>query len=114
MADGLPGRPRALPNPLPPSRNDWWKAGACANHRHPEWFTGPCHNPGGQGGRGPLTRNANMALVVCAACTQRRPCLAEALEFTEQVGVWGGLTDQERRLYEHERAVILRERFGSA
>jgi hypothetical protein len=34
---------------------------------------------------------------VCAACPLRLPCLAVALARNEQFGVWGGLTETERR-----------------
>ena len=34
---------------------------------------------------------------VCAACEVRAQCLAYALEHPELEGVWGGLTEKERR-----------------
>jgi WhiB family redox-sensing transcriptional regulator len=109
------GRPAAPPPELPPSRSSWWKQAACLRHRHPEWFTSGCHHPGGATrGRGRLTVNAQRAIVVCSGCPVRQACLDEALLFVEQVGVWGGLTDQERRCLPAERASILRERYGAA
>lgn len=37
------------------------------------------------------------AKAVCAPCPVRRPCLEEALDDVERHGVWGGLTEQERK-----------------
>lgn len=38
-----------------------------------------------------------LAKAVCAGCTVRLPCLLVAFSFNEQHGVFGGLTDRERR-----------------
>ncbi|MCB5164482.1 WhiB family transcriptional regulator [Streptomyces bambusae] len=39
---------------------------------------------------------------VCAGCPVRRACLRHALQVQEPYGVWGGLTEEERRpLYAH-------------
>ena len=37
------------------------------------------------------------AKAVCAACPVRAECLAEALDNQIEWGVWGGLTERERR-----------------
>jgi hypothetical protein len=37
------------------------------------------------------------AKAICAACGVREECLAYALDNVEQHGVWGGLTESERR-----------------
>ncbi|HET7349458.1 MAG TPA: WhiB family transcriptional regulator [Marmoricola sp.] len=37
------------------------------------------------------------AKVVCGACPVRAECLAEALDNKIEWGVWGGLTERERR-----------------
>jgi WhiB family redox-sensing transcriptional regulator len=37
------------------------------------------------------------AKMVCAACPVRTECLAEALDNNIEWGVWGGLTERERR-----------------
>ncbi|WP_412753963.1 WhiB family transcriptional regulator [Krasilnikovia sp. M28-CT-15] len=34
---------------------------------------------------------------VCAGCPVRRPCLQYALEHDERFGIWGGLSEKERR-----------------
>lgn len=46
------------------------------------------------------------AKAVCRSCVVREPCLEYALEARERFGVWGGLTEKERRS-------ILRERYGA-
>ena len=39
----------------------------------------------------------NKAKMVCAGCPVRTECLAEALDNQIEWGVWGGLTERERR-----------------
>lgn len=39
----------------------------------------------------------NKAKQVCASCRVRTECLAEALDNRIEWGVWGGLTERERR-----------------
>lgn len=40
---------------------------------------------------------AREAKVICGACPVRQPCLEYALATREKHGVWGGLTERERR-----------------
>jgi WhiB family redox-sensing transcriptional regulator len=40
---------------------------------------------------------------VCAACPVRQECLDYALRVREQYGIWGGLTEVERRALASER-----------
>jgi WhiB family redox-sensing transcriptional regulator len=37
------------------------------------------------------------AKVVCHECVVRNECLSEAIESDERFGIWGGLTERERR-----------------
>ena len=39
----------------------------------------------------------NRAKSVCAACPVRTECLADALDNRVEFGVWGGMTERERR-----------------
>jgi WhiB family transcriptional regulator, redox-sensing transcriptional regulator len=39
----------------------------------------------------------NRAKAVCGGCTVRTECLAEALDNRIEFGVWGGMTERERR-----------------
>jgi len=43
-----------------------------------------------------LRREAR-AYAICATCTVRDECLQHALDHDERYGIWGGLTDRERR-----------------
>ena len=43
------------------------------------------------------------AKVVCGACPVRAECLAEALDNEIEWGVWGGLTERERRALLRQR-----------
>jgi WhiB family transcriptional regulator, redox-sensing transcriptional regulator len=40
---------------------------------------------------------ADEAKAICASCPVREPCLEYALIVREKLGVWGGLTERERR-----------------
>ena len=40
---------------------------------------------------------AGPALAYCGGCQRREHCLAWALKNGERYGVWGGLTEQQRR-----------------
>ena len=50
---------------------------------------------------------AEEAKTICTMCAVRRPCLEFALTTREKHGVWGGLTERERRR-------VLRQRRRSA
>ena len=39
------------------------------------------------------------AKAVCAGCPVREQCLGHAIHTGEQFGIWGGLTERERRQY---------------
>jgi WhiB family redox-sensing transcriptional regulator len=41
--------------------------------------------------------DAEEAKAICGLCPVRQPCLEHALVNREREGVWGGLTDRERR-----------------
>lgn len=64
---------------------DWMRFGLCAQ-TDPEAFYPD---------RG---ENATSAKTVCAGCPVRAECLAYALEHGERFGVWGGLSERERRV----------------
>lgn len=63
---------------------DWRHSAACAGTDPEAFFPG----------RG---RVAKAARRVCAACPVRRECLEHALASGERFGVWGGLSERERR-----------------
>lgn len=39
----------------------------------------------------------NRAKTICRACPIRTECLADALDYRIEFGVWGGMTERERR-----------------
>jgi WhiB family transcriptional regulator, redox-sensing transcriptional regulator len=50
------------------------------------------------GTSGPALLQVDEAKQVCRACPVHRPCLRWALERGEDAGVWGGTTEDERRI----------------
>ena len=67
----------------------WWDDAACLDHDTNEFFP--------VGTAAPALLQAAAAKQVCSRCPVRDPCLTWALE-TGADGVWGGLTENERRL----------------
>ena len=84
---------------LEAERRDWWRSAAC-READPELFFPVA-------ARGPGADEVARAKEVCAACRVRRECLQYALATHQLHGVWGGTTEDERRLRvrrENERA----------
>ncbi len=52
--------------------------------------------------RGASTKEAKS---VCKACVVREDCLEYALENSEKFGIWGGLSERERRKLRRARAM---------
>ena len=65
------------------SANDWAAKGACRTADPDMLFV--------QGAA------QNRAKAVCMACSVRTECLADALDNRIEFGVWGGMTERERR-----------------
>lgn len=70
---------------------DWLKHAICANV-HPDTFTGPFGPTG-----------VRTAKAICSMCPVRTDCLEFALASDSARGVWGGLTQNERRKLQAER-----------
>lgn len=49
--------------------------------------------------KGGSTKDAKL---VCARCEVREQCLRWALEHDERFGIWGGLSERERRRYKQD------------
>ncbi|MGW3045277.1 WhiB family transcriptional regulator [Kitasatospora sp. NPDC001159] len=49
----------------------------------------------------------NRAKAVCAGCPVLTECLAEALDSRIEHGVWGGMTDRERRALLRRRPTVM-------
>jgi WhiB family redox-sensing transcriptional regulator len=71
-------------------RRDWWEAAACRTADPDLFFPVSSVGPG----RDEVAR----AKAVCASCRVRRQCLQFALATRQAHGVWGGTTEEERRL----------------
>lgn len=77
-------------SPTPPSTHDDWREEASCRTVDPELFF-----PSGVGGlHAQQERNAKK---VCKNCPVRQQCLRWAVETGQHTGVWGGLSEQERK-----------------
>ncbi|HEU4425242.1 MAG TPA: WhiB family transcriptional regulator [Pilimelia sp.] len=58
----------------------------------------------------------NMAKRICRGCPVRVECLADALDNRIEFGVWGGMTERERRalLRRHPQVASWRSKFAAA
>lgn len=74
---------------------DWRSRAACMDE-DPELFF-PI------GTTGPAVEQALEAKRVCAGCDVREPCLEFALATNQDAGVWGGLSEDERRSLKRQR-----------
>lgn len=71
---------------------EWQLRGACRQTDSATFFA-----PAGEHRQDRRTRE-NEAKRLCAGCPVRRRCLEHALAVAEPYGVWGGLTETERRI----------------
>ena len=67
-----------------------WRAQAACRFTDPDLFF-PVSDSG------PSLEQAAEAKMVCAGCTVARECLAFAMRTRQDHGIWGGMTEQERR-----------------
>jgi WhiB family transcriptional regulator, redox-sensing transcriptional regulator len=71
------------------NRAGWWSRAACVT-ADPELFFPISHS-------GPALRQVMQAKAVCARCDIQRECLRYALDAGSIQGVWGGMTEEERK-----------------
>jgi len=71
------------------NRAGWWTRAACAP-ADPELFFPISY-------AGPALRQVARAKAICARCPIQRECLSYALGAGAIQGVWGGMTEEERR-----------------
>lgn len=70
-----------------------WRDNAACLKKDPELFF-----PVGEPNEGsPALAQANAAKEICNGCEVQETCLQYALETGQDSGVWGGMTEQERR-----------------
>ena len=73
-----------------------WRNGAACRDTDPDLFF-----PVGQ--TGPAIAHIANAKQVCTTCAVKRECLEYALMTNQDAGIWGGLTEDERRQIRRER-----------
>ena len=74
-----------------------WRHEAICRHEDPEIFF-PVGNTG------PALQQIEEAKKICNRCPVKEPCLAWALESGQDSGVWGGLSEDERRAMKRRAA----------
>ena len=67
-----------------------WRHSALCREQDPELFF-PI------GTTGPAERQIELAKAVCGRCVVTTDCLSWAMETAQDAGIWGGLTEDERR-----------------
>lgn len=67
-----------------------WRLQAACRHADPDLFFPVSAS-------GPSLDEVTRAKSICAACQVQRQCLAFALDTRQDHGVWGGMSEQERR-----------------
>lgn len=88
------------------SETEKWQHRAACRGEEPELFF-PI------GSTGPAKLQAEEAKRVCRSCDVREQCLAWALEYGQDHGVWGGMGEEERRELK-KRSRSTRSRLGGA
>lgn len=83
---------------------DWRQLAACAKEEDPELFF-PIGNSG------PALLQIEEAKSTCRRCPVQEQCLAWALETNQEHGVWGGLSEDERR---REKRRVARHRSAAS
>jgi WhiB family redox-sensing transcriptional regulator len=73
-----------------------WRSGAACRDTDPDLFF-----PVGQ--TGPAIAHIANAKEVCSTCAVQVECLEYALMTNQDAGIWGGLTEDERRKIRRER-----------
>ncbi len=68
---------------------DWRRRAACTGHEPSIFF------PAGESG--PAAHQIALAKKICESCVVSQECLLYAIETNQVAGVWGGLTEEERR-----------------
>ncbi len=88
-AGGLP--PASSADAATDTAHGDWQAGAACVDADPDLFF-PVSTTG------PALRQVNEAKAICQACPVQQPCLAWALDQGVFSGIWGGVTEEERRV----------------
>lgn len=81
--------------------DDAWRDAALCRDTDPDLFF-----PVGTTGQALVS--IDHAKRVCAECAVTRSCLQFALDTNQDSGIWGGLSEEERRAIRRQRAAALR------
>ncbi len=76
--------------------DEWWSAAACRSAEPDLFFPISATSASGA--------TIQRAKQVCASCPVSAQCLSYALRHRQEQGIWGGLTDDERRLLSRRQA----------
>ena len=98
--DGHPHQPKPRSQPLfVHDDQPWAEQALCAQIGGDAWF--PDKGTPDEPQTNPVSLKD--AKRVCLACPVRTPCLDYALKHDERFGVWGGLSERERRRLKRQR-----------
>ena len=78
--------------PIQPDSVEWRSQAACQGRMGNAFYPPPSSER-----RSIKVAREKRAKQVCATCMVRTTCLEQALESGERYGIWGGLTDLERK-----------------
>lgn len=84
-----------------------WQARAACTRSDPELFFP-------KGNTGPAVSQIKEAKEVCRGCEVRERCLEWALESGQDHGVWGGMSEDERRALKRRQTAAARRLGGAA
>lgn len=84
--------PRDMTNPLPVAEPEWRQDAACLQHPAIIFFGMEDSEPASE-----RRAREESAKTICRSCAVRHECLDYALHAREPYGIWGGLTELERR-----------------
>ena len=57
------------------------------------------------GTTGPAMAQIEAARAICGTCSVQQPCLEWAISTAQDAGIWGGMTEEERRSVRRERVI---------
>lgn len=81
--------------------SDEWRQYAACRDTNPDLFF-PV------GTTGPAIEQIAAAKAICAECPAREECLQYALETNQDSGIWGGTSEEERRVIRRQRQAAKR------
>ncbi|WBB62470.1 WhiB family transcriptional regulator [Streptomyces sp. WMMC500] len=85
----------------------YWREQAACLDVDPELFFPIGH-------KGPMLNQTDVAKAVCGRCPVQEPCLGWALRVGQVEGIWGGLTEDERRALRRRAALRSLKRTAEA